>query len=224
MNYAIINGQRYDLESDEIEYIITRNTLRKEYESGNFSNLRFYDDKMAVGKSYGTSIEKFIKNDFFTDLTNQPKGETSYDALFGDIRIEIKSTRAVLNERKEYKTKNTALFAADISIDNFHTLSPFQQIKPYCCDWFILHILFKNHHRFFFVPSSCIQECVGEEYIEDGKIYLGSQHRDSKREGSIPVERILKHADIFEIPQGITSFEVGMKIVKENLEKNGWLI
>lgn len=184
-----------------------------------FSNRDYY--KMRVGKTYGKHIEdEIIKH--FNDVE---KSDTQkYDALCDDLRVEIKSTRAVSKSYKKSDKDCPAAYAINVDDDKQMYLSTFQQIKPSCCDWFIFHILYKNSSRYFVVPSRCIQDTVGKMYKTDEKIYLSPQHRGNKKEGAIRAEKFIEYSSIFEVPENITSLKECIRIVEERLSNQKELV
>lgn len=191
-----------------------------------FDNLMsFYDN---TGKGFGTRIERLIC-DYFPDLEkvtakNNPTDTKSkyFDAFSKDgKRIEIKASRILSDESNEMK-----FFTRAVAEDEDKTTKniSFQQVKPKYCDWFIFIAEYKNSSRVFFCPSHLIQEFTGDEYRQEGKLYMGNQHpgatnkSSKKEEGAIAYGEVLKFRDIIEVPP-VKTFEEGTKIVEERLSK-----
>ena len=200
--------------------------IRADVLNGEFDNLMsFYD---TTGKGFGTHIERMICN-YFPDLEkvtakNNPTDTNSkyFDAFSKDgKRIEIKASRILSDESNELKFFTRAL--AEDEEKTSKNIS-FQQVKPKYCDWFIFIAEYKNSSRVFFCPSYLVQEFTGDEYRQEGKLYMGNQHpgatnkSNKKEEGAITFGEVLKFRDIIEVPP-VKSFEEGIKIVEERLAK-----
>lgn len=200
--------------------------IRADVLNGEFDNLMsFYD---TTGKGFGTRIERMICN-YFPDLEkvtakNNPTDTESkyFDAFSKDgKRIEIKASRILSDESNELKFFTRAV--AEDEEKPPKNIS-FQQVKPKYCDWFIFIAEYKNSSRVFFCPSHLIQEFTGDEYRQEGKLYMGNQHpgatnkSNKKEEGAITFGEVLKFRDIIEVPP-VKSFEEGIKIVEERLAK-----
>lgn len=210
---------------DGVEYEITTelyNRIKEEVminTDPNFANLDFY--KMRVGKTYG----KYIEDKIIEHFDDMDKSDTQeYDGLCGDLKIEIKSTRAVSKDYKKSNKECPAAYAIDVDCDEQMFLSTFQQIKPYCCDWFVFHVLYKNSNRYFLVPSNFIQEKVGKKNKSEDKIYMSPQHRGNSHEGAIQVEKFIEYQDLFEIPENITSLRECINLVKDRITSKNLLV
>ena len=210
-----------------------KNAIDKEYAktredilNGKFDNMMsFYDN---TGKGFGTRIERLICNHFpdlekVTKKTNPTDTDSKYfDAFSVDgKRIEIKASRILSNKTCEMKFFTRAVAEDD---DTITKNVSFQQVKPKYCDWFIFIAEYKNSSRVFFCPSHLIQEFTGDEYRQEGKLYMGNQHpgatekSNKKEEGAITYGEVLKFRDIIEVPP-VKTFEEGTKIVEERLSK-----
>lgn len=200
--------------------------IRADVLNGEFDNLMsFYD---TTGKGFGTRIERLICN-YFPDLekvtkkTNPTDTDSKYfDAFTKDgKRIEIKASRVLSDESNELKFFTRAVAEDE---ENPSKNISFQQVKPKYCDWFIFIAEYKNSSRVFFCPSYLVQEFTGDEYRQEGKLYMGNQHpgatnkANKKEEGAITYGEVLKFRDIIEVPP-VKSFEEGTKIVEERLAK-----
>lgn len=173
-----------------------------------------------TGKEYGTVIEKLIIGSFL-DLSGS--NDTSYDAISNDgDKIEIKSTRAGTKGYNEVFLVNDDIYHAKLANCSF------QQMKPYCCDWFLLHILFGDGNRAFLVPSKMVSSKVGKKNYEHGKFYLGTQHRGNENEGVLNVKHLLRYSKIFEIKDydlsGSYNYNVLKRQVMENLDRINWVL
>lgn len=200
--------------------------IREDVLNGKFDNLMsFYD---TTGKGFGTRIERLICK-YFPDLekVTTKNNPTDIDSKYFDAfskdgkRIEIKASRILSDETNELKFFTRALAEDE---DNTTKNISFQQVKPKYCDWFIFIVEYKNSSRVFFCPSHLIQEFTGDEYRQEGKLYMGNQHpgatnkSNKKEEGAITYREVLKFRDIIEVPH-VKSFEEGIKIVEEKLIK-----
>lgn len=220
-----MHTQKHTIIIDGVEFIISTeayNAIKQEViidTDEKFGNRDYY--KMRVGKTYGKHIEETIIN-HFNDIEKSNTQE--YDSDCDDLRVEIKSTRAVSKSYKKSDKICPAAYAIDVDDGKQMFLSTFQQIKPSCCDWFIFHILYKNSNRYFVVPSRCIQDTVGKMYKTDEKIYLSPQHRGNKKEGAIRAEKFIELSSLFEVPENITSLKECIRIVEGRLASQNSLV
>lgn len=175
-------------------------------------NYKYY--QYTTGKKYGTCIERDIINSI-NDISKSIR-DNSFDAKSSiDERIEIKSIRIGSRGYNLIFRKEDDITHEKLANNNF------QQVKPNCTDWFILHLLFANGSRLFVVPSNMISNKVGIDGKEPGKFLLHPQHRGHQYEGEINVKTILNNANLFEISdydlKKSYNFEDMKNKVKENL-------
>lgn len=188
----------------------------------------------GTGQSYGLMMEKRIIASFY-DLKKH-EGDSSYDAEFGNQRIEIKSLKCTHGDSSQYIGQRIVNFEPGREGESFGTGS-FQQVKPEVCDWFIFHVLYGNAERLFIVPSKMFSAHPGVDRKEPGKLLLSIQHRNHPSEGQANLSTILSAADFFEVSL-CTGYEEGYRsayqdtycfasmvaIVKKRLDDVGWML
>ena len=219
LNEIKSNGDLTTEQITELEKIFEKHHLRI------LQKYPFYDLFITgTGQSYGLAIQKKII-DSFNDLTEH-QGSSDYDADCFDTKekIEIKSVKALTNEKDAYIGERIINYVDD----NTRCSGSFQQVKPTECDWFILHILFGNYERLFLVPSKVVSKHPKKDYAEPYKIPLSGQHRNHSSEGQINIGQIFNLSKYFEI-KGYThkipqkySFKDMKKYIIEQLDSIDW--
>lgn len=219
LNEVKTNGNLTKDEENILEKILNEHHLRM------LMRHPFYDlFTTGTGQSYGLAIQKKII-DSFKDLTEH-QGSSDYDADCFDTneKIEIKSVKALTNEKNAYIGERIINYVDD----NTRCSGSFQQVKPTECDWFILHILFGNYERLFLVPSKVVSKHPKKDYAEPHKIPLSGQHRNHSSEGQINIKHIFNLSKYFEI-KGYShatpkkySFKELKKGIIEQLDKINW--
>lgn len=174
---------------------------------------------LHTGKEFGTDIEKAII-DTFDDLRKSQK-DTSFDAVgTGGLKVEVKSIRAGTKGYENIYLKSDDIMSANL------TNGFFQQVKPSCCDWFALHVLFADGSRMFLVPSSMVSKRAGRLNGEVGKFQLGTQHRGNESEGMLSLKHVLKYASLFEITNYDMckryNYDACKSKIMKRLDKIGW--
>lgn len=197
---------------------IPQEVLRENIIDTNFPNYELYT--LLVGKTYGHAIERKIINERFSDTLPSDNSITDYDATCNGLRIEIKSSRVLRNNSTKREELGLSFWedAASINDEKYEWSSPWQQVKPTYCDYFIFHALYKDGSRYFVVPSRCIASNIYEESPD--VIRLGKQH-PSPDEGVVNNNTIAKkNAHIFEITDDILNLQDAINLVEERLKTN----
>ena len=182
---------------------------------------------IPTGKVYGDVMQDLIIESF-VDVQKHIT-DTKYDAECGNLKLEIKSLRAINGKENKDSYVITRIFNIEDNpkASNFST-SSFQQSKPSFCDWFVLHILYGNADRLFLIPSTMVSSRSGKNNKEPGKLLLSKQHGTSPIEGQINLSEVLKYKTIFEITNykhsGRYNFLDMKEQIEENLNRLGWAL
>lgn len=100
-----------------------------------------------------------------------PDYDGQYDFWYNDIKIEVKASRAVWDE-SDYPFEIRALSSGS----EYKFKMNFQQIKPACCDVFVLIAVWRDVIRYWVLSS---------DEVKNNRHYFSSQHRGNKGEGQL---------------------------------------
>ncbi len=200
------------IEITEYEISSHRTRMSKAY-----PNLSLFT--IPTGKVYGDVMQDLII-DSFTDMKKHID-DTKYDAECKNLKIEIKSLRAINGKETKESYISTRIFnIKDTPKTSMFSTSSFQQSKPSYCDWFVFHILYGDSDRIFIIPSKMVSSKSGKQNKEQGKLLLSKQHGTSNIEGQINLSEILKHEKLFEIPNYKHANRYSFKKCKQYIEQN----
>ena len=147
--------------------------LRDEYLA---RNMFLYIFEISAPRTFGESWAQGHLKELGPDLLKpskkrDPDYSGQYDFSLGDIKIEVKASRAVDADH------NTPLYVKALASDS---TSPFwmnfQQIKPACCDVFVWIAVWRDTIKYW-VQSS--------HEVENSSHYSKGQHRGNTGEGQL---------------------------------------
>lgn len=185
--------------------------------SKTYPNLSLFT--IPTGKVYGDVMQDLII-DSFIDMKKHTN-DTRYDAECGNLKIEIKSLRAINGKENKDSYISTRIFnIKDNPKTSMFSTSSFQQSKPSYCDWFVFHILYGDSERIFLIPSNMVSPKSGKQNKEQGKLLLSKQHGTSNIEGQINLSEILKYEKLFEITNYKHSDRYSFRKCKQKIEQN----
>ncbi len=186
------NGIRTRLENlvsvypfNEYEYIISHllaadvlsldayYELRDEYLA---RNMFLYIFEISAPRTFGESWAQGHLKELVPDLQKpskkfDPDYSGQYDFLLGDIKIEVKASRAVDADL------NAPLYVKALASDSKRPFwMNFQQIKPGCCDVFVWVAVWRDTIKYW-VQSS--------HEVENNPHYSKGQHRGNVGEGQL---------------------------------------
>ncbi|NLE37760.1 MAG: hypothetical protein GX621_07020 [Pirellulaceae bacterium] len=170
---------------NEYEYIISHllaagvlsldayHELRDEYLA---RNMFLYIFEISAPRTFGESWAQGHLKELVPELRKpsrklDPDYSGQYDFLLGDIKIEVKASRAVDAEQ------NAPLYVKALASDSKKPFwMNFQQIKPGCCDVFVWVAVWRDTIKYW-VQSS--------HEVENSSHYSRGQHRGNVGEGQL---------------------------------------
>lgn len=174
---------------NEFEYVISHllaeekltideyHKIRSEYIARHSANNRYLHLFEMSGKLFGGWAERHISEIAPSLKRLSKKIQKSYSGDYDlilppEIRIEVKSSRAT-----DAKSKLPALSQKALAFESNEVFDMnFQQIKPRCCDVFILLAVWRDVIKYWVIAS---------HEIENNRRYSGKQHRGNTGEGQM---------------------------------------
>lgn len=101
----------------------------------------------------------------------KPRNTIDYDYLVDNVKVEVKSSRMVEKCKKETNKKFSS--KAVLSTTTVKYDMNFQQIKPTCCDVFLLIVVSLDKIKYFILTS---------QDIKNNKRYCNKQHGHGHKE------------------------------------------
>lgn len=148
--------------------------LREDYIARNFF---LYVFEISAPRGFGEAWAQGHLKEICPELTKPTKKQDStysgeYDFLLdGDIKIEVKASRAVDFDSDE------PLYVKALSSDSKKRFDMnFQQVKPACCDVFVWVGVWRDVIRYWVLTS---------DEVAQNKYYSPGQHRGNEGEGQL---------------------------------------
>ncbi|MEQ8208278.1 MAG: hypothetical protein RH917_00480 [Lacipirellulaceae bacterium] len=141
-------------------------------------NMFLYIFEISAPRTFGESWAQGHLKELVPDLEKPSKKRDAnysgqYDFLLGEIKIEVKASRAVDAD------DSAPLYVKALASDSKKSFwMNFQQIKPACCDVFVWVAVWRDKIRYW-VQSSF--------EVENNKHYSKGQHRGNVGEGQLHI-------------------------------------
>ncbi len=162
--------------------------LRDEYLA---RNMFLYIFEISAPRTFGESWAQAHLKELVPDLQKpskkrDPEYSGQYDFLLGEIKIEVKASRAVDAD------VNAPLYVKALASDSKKPFwMNFQQIKPGCCDVFVWVAVWRDTIKYW-VQSS--------HEVENNSRYSKGQHRGNVGEGQLHLPHdTIRNFDMFQV-------------------------
>jgi len=139
-------------------------------------NLYLYIFEISAPRTFGEAWAQGHLKELVPELQKpskriDPNYSGQYDFLLGDIRIEVKASRAVDADRE------APLYVKALAYDSQKPFwMNFQQVKPRCCDLFVWIAVWRDVIKYWVIAS---------HEVEANPYYSKGQHRGNVGEGQL---------------------------------------
>jgi hypothetical protein len=177
-------------------------------------NLYLYIFEISGPRTFGEAWAQGHLKELVPELEKpsrraDPNYSGEYDFyLDGEIRIEVKASRAVDKESSD------ALYVKALSSDSKRPFwMNFQQVKPACCDVFVWIAVWRDKIRYWVLSSF---------ELENHRDYSQGQHRGNTGEGQLHVRNDnINDFALYEAPSNGLAAAIRVAYTREKEARNG---